>query len=394
MAQGTLKRSRRLTLRTPREANVLIAFLLLCLFFYWQQPETFLKEANLAIIMRFVATFGVLAIGEVLVIITGGIDLSVGSLTALTGVLVAHLTLKGITIAPAETVTLRGLLLVLLAIYLVFWYRVGWRRAGLWGNLLAIVLPVVLVGTLLWGQTNGLSIPQLPWLLSILAVLVIAGAVGAWHGLFVTQLGIPAFIITLGTWLIARGLAAFITRGYPIVYDSDHPFLILGQRSVDVGPISFPIAFLVLVIVALIISFVLNQTVLGRHIYATGGNREAARVSGVHVNRVRVFAYVASAMLAAVTGMILASRLGQGTPTVGTAYELWAIAACVIGGTSLFGGEGTVLGAVLGAAIMGVMQNGMVLLNVSSYLQDVILGMVLVIAVTYDTVRRMRSRRG
>jgi ABC-type xylose transport system permease subunit len=91
--------------------------------------------------------------------------------------------------------------------------------------------------------------------------------------------------------------------------------------------------------------------------------------------------------------MILASRLGQGTPTVGTAYELWAIAACVIGGTSLFGGVGTVLGAVLGAAIMGVMQNGMVLLNVSSYLQDVILGMVLVIAVTYDTVRRMRSRR-
>lgn len=393
MAQGTLERSRGLSLRTPRETNVLIALVLLCLFFYWQQPQTFANKANLAIIMRFVATFGVLAIGEVLVIITGGIDLSVGSLTALTGVLVAHLTLKGITIEPAETVTLRGLLLVLLAIYLVFWYRVGWRRTGLWGNLVAVCLPVALVGAMIWGQTYGITISQIPWLLSIVLVLVVAGTVGAWHGLFVTVLGIPAFIITLGTWLIARGLAAFITRGYPIVYDSDHLFLILGQKSVDLGPLLVPNAFIILIIVGIIAAFILNQTVLGRHIYATGGNREAARVSGVHINRVRVFAYISSATLAAVTGIILASRLGQGTPTVGTAYELWAIAACVIGGTSLFGGEGTVLGAVLGAAIMGVMQNGMVLLNVSSYLQEIILGIVLVIAVTYDTLRRMRTRR-
>jgi ribose transport system permease protein len=223
---------------------------------------------------------------------------------------------------------------------------------------------------------------------SILIVLAFAAAVGLWHGFFVTKVGVPAFIITLGTWLTARGAAAYITRGYPIVFDSGDPFLELGQGEFH----SIPIMFLVLVIVALLIFFILNQTTLGRHIYAVGGNLEAARVSGVHVDRVRLFCYAASGLMAGITGILLASRLGEGTPTVGSAYELWAIAATVIGGTSLFGGEGTVLGAVLGAAIMGVMQNGMVLMNVSSYLHDVVLGVVLVIAVTYDTFRRRRRR--
>lgn len=389
MLQGTLRRSRLGSALSLREANVLIAFLLLCLFFWWRQPQVFIKPANLAVIMRFIATFGVLAIGEVLVIITGGIDLSVGSMTALTGVLVAWLTLKGITIEPDETFTTRAVLLALLALYLIGWFRLASSKVGPRGNLVGYGLPTLIVAVLIYGHTRGLTIPPLPMLISILIVLVAAGLVGAWHGFFVTRLGIPAFIITLGTWLIARGLGAYITRGYPVVYPSEHPFLVIGQGSISI----FPISFVILVAVALIVSFVLNQTVLGRHIYAVGGHLEAARVSGVHINRVRLFAYVTSGVMAGITGIILASRLGQGTPTVGTAYELWAIAACVIGGTSLFGGEGTVLGAILGAAIMGVMQNGMVLLNISSYLQDVVLGIVLVIAVTYDTVRRMRQRK-
>jgi len=283
----------------------------------------------LAVIMRFMATFGVLAIGEILVIITGGIDLSVGSLTALTGVIVATLTLKG---------------------------AFGLAPVGM--------IPAILI------------------------TLAVGILIGVWHGLFVTKLRIPPFIITLSTWLIARGMAGYITRGYPIVYPSGHPFLTLGQGDLA----AIPISFIILIIVALIASFILNFTVLGRHIYAVGGNLEAARVSGVHVDRVRIFCYAASGFMAATTGILLASRLGQGTPTVGTAYELWAIAATVIGGTSLFGGEGTVLGALLGAAIMGVMQNGMVLINISSYLQDAILGVVLAIAVIYDTVRR-RTRQ-
>lgn len=307
-----------------REFNVLAAFVLLCLFFYLQRPDAFAKPANLAIIMRFIATFGMLAIGEVLVIITGGIDLSVGSLIALIGVIVATLMLKGV------------------------------------GGVVVGIVPAILVG------------------------LAIGTLVGVWHGFFVTRLQIPPFIITLGTWLIAKGLAAFITRGYPVVYPSESPFLFLGQGTI----MAIPVMFIILVVVAAVILFILNYTSLGYRIYAVGGNIEAARLSGVNVDRVRVFCYAVSGFLAALTGIMLASRLGQGTPTVGSAYELWAIAGAVIGGTSLKGGEGTVLGAILGAAIVGVMQNGMVLLNVSSYLQDVILGIVLVVAVVYDTLRR------
>jgi ribose transport system permease protein len=308
-----------------QELNVLIALIVLCAFFWWRNPGVFVKPANLAIIMRFVATFGILGIGEILVIITGGIDLSVGSMTALTGVVVALLMEKG---------------------------AFGIASYGL--------LP------------------------SILIVLVLSGLVGLWHGFFVTRLRVPAFIITLGTWLIASGAAAYITRGYPIVFPSGHPFLVLGQEEVY----GIPIMFIILLVVAVIASVVLNLTTLGRHIYAVGGNIEAARVSGVKVNAVRMFCYASSGVMAGIVGIILASRLGQGTPVVGSSYELWAIAATVIGGTSLFGGEGTVLGALLGAAIVGVMQNGMVLMNVSSYLQTMILGVVLVIAVVYDTLRR------
>ncbi|MCR4406369.1 MAG: ABC transporter permease [Anaerolineae bacterium] len=320
-----------------RELNVLVALFLLCLFFYWRRPEIFVKPANLAVIMRFIATFGMLAIGEVLIIITGGIDLSVGSMLAFTGVITAWMMLKGVG-----------------------------------------------------------PIPPIDIIPAILITLVIGALIGTWHGLFVTKLGIPPFIITLGTYLIARGLAANITRGYPQVFDSGHPFLILGQGDLAAvlnlkggGALgAIPISFLILLGIAALVSIILNHTPLGYRIYAVGGNIEAARLSGVNVDRVRIFCYATSGFLAALTGVILASRLGQGTPVVGAAYELWAIAAAVIGGTSLLGGEGTVLGAILGAAIMGVMQNGMVVLNISSYVQDVILGTVLVVAVVYDTMRR------
>ncbi len=311
-----------------RELGILIALALLCAFFWWRNPGVFTKSANLAIIMRFVATFGILAIGEIFVIITGGIDLSVGSMTALTGVTVAWLMVKG-------------------------------------------------VGGVMFGMVPA-----------ILIVLLLSACVGLWHGFFVTRVGVPAFIITLGTWLIANGLAAYVTRGYPVVFDTGHPFLVLGQGEFH----TIPIMFVVLVVVALCAVLILNLTTLGRHIYAVGGNREAARVSGVKIDRVRLFCYVASSVMAGITGILLASRLGQGTPVVGSSYELWAIAATVIGGTSLFGGEGTILGALVGAAIMGVMQNGMVLMNVSSYLQTVVLGIVLVIAVVYDTLRRRRRK--
>lgn len=311
-----------------RELNIIVALAILCLFFYIEQPGTFAKPANISVILHFIATFGMLGIGEVLVIITGGIDLSLGSLTALTGVLTALFMQKGI--------------------------------AGL---------------------------PPIGMVPAILLVLGVGLLFGLWHGFLVTKLGIPPFIGTLGTWLAARGLANYITRGFPILFPTDSPVLVLGQGSVSFLPVSF----LILLVFAVLLWVVLEKTPLGYRIFAVGGNIEAARMSGVDVDGVRLFCYASSGFLAALTGILLASRLGQGTPTVGVSYELWAIAAAVIGGTSLLGGVGSILGAILGAAIVGVMQNGMVLLNVSSYLQDVILGVVLVAAVIYDTLRRSGS---
>jgi ribose transport system permease protein len=220
--------------------------------------------------------------------------------------------------------------------------------------------------------------------------------------LFVTKLRIPPFIITLGTWLMAHGAAAYITRGYPVVFPSEYSFLKLGQGKQFWTPpellqpllgedaFQIPNMFIIMVAIALVVALILKITTLGRHIYAVGGNIEAARVSGIKVDRVRMFCYASSGMLGGLAGILWASRLGQGTPTIGTSYELWAIAATVIGGTSLFGGEGTVLGVILGAAIMGVMANGMVLINVSSYMQEIVLGTVLVIAVTWDRWQRRR----
>ena len=310
-------------------ASVTAIFLVLCLFFWAQNPDVFLKPANLAVMMRFVAVIGLLAIGEILVIIVGGIDLSVGSMTALTGVLAAMLMMRGIAFIPP----------------------------------LGIVPASVIT-------------------------LACAALVGVWHGFCVTKLQIPPFIITLGTWLIVRGLAAFITRGYPILFPAESPFLILGQGEIY----KIPVMFIVLLLVAVIASFLLDATTLGRHIYAIGGSIEAARVSGINVDRVRVFCYAVSGLMAGMAGILLASRLGQGTPTVGEGYELWAIAATVVGGTSLMGGEGSVAGTILGAATMGVMANGLVLVNFSPYLQNVVLGAVLIFAVAYDMWQRHRQR--
>lgn len=301
-----------------KEANILIALAALCVVFYIVNPS-FLNVLSIQIMFRDVAVFALLGIGVTLVIITGGIDLSLGSMVALTNMLVA-------------------------------WFMVD----------------------------QGFD--MLP---AILAVLAFSGLVGLMHGLFVTKVGIPPFIITLGTLIIARGMAAAMKKGW-IISGLPEPFLFLGQGQLWI----FPVQFITLVIVAIVVAFILDFTVLGRHIYATGGDIEAARVSGINVDRVRNFCYVTSGLTSGLAGVIMASRLGEGNPIVGGAWELWAIAATVIGGTSLFGGEGSVLGVIIGAAIMSVMKNGLVFAGVSSYYHDPILGCVLVIAVTYDVIRR------
>lgn len=233
-----------------------------------------------------------------------------------------------------------------------------------------------------WFITHGLGIAG-----SILAIFVISAGVGIWHGLYVSKLRIPPFIITLCTFLIARGLAGAITRGWPILnLPASFSYLWSGMILRII-----PVPVLILSIVAGISVFILRYTPLGRHIYAVGGNIEAARLSGIDVDLTRVIVYTISCMLAGVVGILHAARLEQGNANVGQLYELYAIAAAVIGGTSLFGGTGTVLGTLIGASILSTIWNSMVLLKVSAYWQNVVLGVVIITAVTVDTLRKKGS---
>jgi len=311
--------------RGLKESGPLMALVVLVVFTAILNPR-FLTAFNLQTLGKQIAIFGILAIGETFVIMSGGgaIDLSPGSMVALTGVMASWLMVHGVPVSIA-----------------------------------------------------------------IILILGFSVLVGAWHGFFVTKLGVPAFIITLGTLTMARGMAAVITRGWPIVGLPSH-FLTIGQGDI----LKIPIPVWILLIIALIADFFLRKTVYGKHLRAVGGNEVAARFSGVNVSRVRMIAFMVSGFLAGVAGIIIAARLSQGQPGVGSMYELYAIASTVIGGTSLTGGEGSVLGAVVGASIISLLWNALVLLNVSTYWHNVVIGIVIVTAVTMDVLRkRMRASK-
>ena len=237
-----------------------------------------------------------------------------------------------------------------------------------------VSLTCVLAG---WFVVHGLGIVG-----SVMAVIVVSACVGVWHGFYVSKLRIPSFIITLCTFLMARGLGGAITKGWPI----NTP----AFSSLWYGMLLkiIPVPVLILVVIAGVSVFILRYTPLGRHIYAVGGNIEAARLSGINVDATRVFVYTTSTVLAGIVGILYTARLEQGTPNVGQFYELYAIASAVIGGTSLFGGVGTILGTVIGASILSTIWNSMVLLAVSAYWQNVVLGVVIIVAVTVDTLRK------
>lgn len=307
-----------------REAGILVALVILAATTALLNPR-FLSAFNRQILTRQIAVFGIIAIGEMFVIITRGIDLSPGAMIAMTCVLVA------------------------------------------------------------WFITHGLGIVG-----AIIAVLAVSAGVGVWHGLFVSKLRIPPFIITLCTFLIARGLGGAITRGWPILnLPSSLSYLWYGMI---LGILPVPV--LILAIVAGVSIFILRYSPLGRHIYAVGGSIEAARLSGINVDKTRIIAYTVSTILAGIVGILHAARLEQGTANVGQFYELYAIASAVIGGTSLFGGIGTVLGTVIGASILSTIWNSMLLLKVSAYWQNVVLGVVIVTAVTVDTLRKRGKSMG
>lgn len=287
----------------------------------------FLKSENLLNIANQIAVIAIVAIGMSMVIITGGIDLSVGSLLALSSVLSSRL--------------IRDF--------------AGGTSASVFGMFVACLLAIVL-----------------------------CGLAGAFSGAMVTRFAIPPFIVTLAMMLVGSGLAYIFAKGQSI-YQIPESFVWIGRGAHFFG---VPNAVLLMLVLYGIAHIVMSRMKLGRHLYAVGGNIEAARLSGVPVRRVLMFAYIVSAALAGLGGVIMASQLKSGSPTYGGMYELYVIAAVVVGGTSLSGGEGRMFGTLTGAFTIAVIQNGMNLTNVESYTQKVVLGLVILGAVLVDKVRK------
>ena len=225
-------------------------------------------------------------------------------------------------------------------------------------------------------------------LVTVLAGLAVGVVVGLVNGLLVTRLGINAIITTLGMMAVLRGIGYLTTNARAVQTEGDT----LRQIGVGyLGPVPIPVV--VALGVVLLTYFLLNRTVLGRYLYAVGGNPEAARSAGLPVNRIYIIAFVVVALAAALAGLVTAGRLDSFQPTIGIGFELSVIAAVILGGTRLSGGEGTVSGTVLGVLILGVLNNGLVLLNVNTFWQEVVRGTVIILAVAVDEFRKRRRNR-
>nr|WP_202944527.1 ABC transporter permease [Oscillochloris trichoides] len=293
---------------------------------FFLEPEVFLTWRNVSNIFRQISFNAILALGVFLVILTAGIDLSVGSILALAMMTAAVLARDGY-----------------------------------------------------------------PWPLIILAPIITGGLVGAVNGLGLTWLRLPhPFIMTLGTLNIARGLTNLISGGVPIS-GLPEPVRWLGAGNLRLANLDFPVSFAVVLICYILVSLFLTYTRTGRHIYAIGGNPQAARVSGINVDRTLVFVYTVCGMFAGLSGLLLAGRTNSGFPNAGVGQELDAISAVIIGGASFFGGRGTVLGVFAGALVIGLMRNILNLRNVPVFWQQVLIGVVIIVVVALDVLRRRGS---
>lgn len=285
--------------------------------------QEFLTGSNLSNLARQVAIFGIIAVGQLLVILTGGIDLSVGSVLGLAGAVAAQLLVAGWTIPLAA-----------------------------------------LVG------------------------IALGAALGLVNGLLVTRLKLPPFIATLGMLGIARGAVLVITDAKTVQPLPDRFQVIANGRILGI-----PNLLVIAALATLGVSFLLKRTVFGRYVYAVGSNPESARLAGVPVRSVIVSVYAISGLLAGLGGVLLTSRLGAGIPTAGTGFELNAIAACVIGGASLFGAKGSALGAATGALIMGVLNNGGNLLAINAFYLQIAIGVLIIVAVGFDQLNSRSTAR-
>jgi inositol transport system permease protein len=315
----------------------LIFLILLMAAFAIGEPR-FLTPLNLFNVLRQVSIYGLLAIGMTFVILTAGIDLSIGSLVAFAGLVAAAVSKGGVSNR----------------------FTVG----------------------------AGQEAASYGWYLAALAAIAVGLAGGFLQGFAITRLKVPPFVVTLGGMSAFRGAALLFAAGGPIS-GFEPGFVWMGQGRI-LGQVPVPVViFLTFAVVAHV---VLRYTRYGRQVYAVGGNPEAARLSGLNVRAVTTSVYVIMGFFAGLGAFVLAARLNSAEAVAGTGYELTVIASVVIGGTSLFGGVGTIFGTVIGTILIGVLLNGLVLMNVSSYIQQIIIGIIIVLAVAFDTFAKSRRR--
>ncbi len=231
----------------------------------------------------------------------------------------------------------------------------------------------------------GIPIP-----IAIIIGLAVGAGIGFFNGWFIAVLKMPTFIVTLSTMYMARGLCEFLTRGEP-VYPLPAAFNEIGQGKLNIGGFELPWPVIIAIVMAVVAHFVLTRTMFGRAIFATGGNKETARLSGIKVVRTTIWVYMLSSICAAACGVVTAARLGSALSNSGTGMEMNVIASCIIGGTSMFGGSGSILGSVIGALLMTTVTNAMAMLQVSVFLQKVVIGAIILIAVGIDQYNRKRS---
>ncbi len=285
--------------------------------------DTFLTIPNMLNVLLQISIIAILGFGVTIIIISAGIDLSLGSVMALVGM---------------------GTAAILTS-----------------------------------------SIPSI--FLAILGGLLIGGIVGFINGITVAYIHLPAFIATLAMMSIARGVALVVTNAIPI-YNLPESFLFLGSGFLW----GVPTPIYVMISLYFILDFILRKTKFGRYTYAIGGNEEATRLSGINIKRYKLLVYVVGGICTGVAGILFTARLGSGQPTAGVGYELDAITAAILGGTNLFGGSGNLIGTLIGAFVMGVINNGQALLNISSYVQNIVRGIIVILAVGISTYQYMTRK--
>ncbi len=316
----------------PATRQKLLAFasLLALMVFFTLASPNFLQTDNMVSILQATAVNGVLAVACTFVIITAGIDLSVG--------------------------TLMTFCAVMAGVVLTYW------------------------GMPLW--------------LGIAAAIFFGALCGCVSGVLIAKLKIPPFIATLGMMMLLKGLSLVISGTKPIYFNDTPEFSTISQESLIgyfVPALPIPNAVLILFLVAIVASIVLNKTALGRYTFALGSNEEAVRLSGVNVDFWKIVIYAVNGAICGIAGLLIASRLNSAQPALGQGYELDAIAAVVIGGTSLSGGTGTILGTIIGAFIMSVLTNGLRIMSVAQEWQTVVTGVIIILAVYADILRRRKS---